>query len=129
MGLYRTRDAGRSWTRLDAELDHTYFREASAADGRLYAAARSVPSTWSGERGPDAALFESTDGGDTFEPVSYPEEREDFVFAWTALTDYDGDVLAGTRDGTILRRSDGEWKTIWSVPASFSAFSVVLALL
>lgn len=129
-GLYRTRDAGRSWTRLDADLDHTYFREAFAADGRLYAAAaRSVPSTWGGEHGPDAALFESTDGGDAFETVSYPNEPEDFVFAWTALDTDDGDVLAGTRNGTILQRSGDEWTTIGSVPASISALAVVSATL
>jgi photosystem II stability/assembly factor-like uncharacterized protein len=45
-GLYRTRDTGQSWTRLDTELDHRYFREAFALDGRLYAAAaRSSPGT------------------------------------------------------------------------------------
>src|SRR5699024_7818863 len=38
-GLYRTRDAGQSWTRLDGNVDHRYFREAFAVDGRLYAAA------------------------------------------------------------------------------------------
>ena len=59
-GLYRTQDAGQSWTRLDTELDHRYFREAVAVDGRLYAAAaRSSPRTWSGEGGADAVLLEN----------------------------------------------------------------------
>jgi hypothetical protein len=63
-GLYRTRDSGESWTRLDGALDHTYFREAFADEGRLYAAAaRGPPGTWGGANGADAALFESTDGG------------------------------------------------------------------
>jgi len=31
-GLYRTRDTGQSWTRLDTELDHRYFREAFELD-------------------------------------------------------------------------------------------------
>lgn len=124
-GLYRTRDAGRSWTRLDTDVDHTYFREGFAAGGRLYvAAARSSPPSWGGERGPDAALFESTDGGDTFEDVSYPGEPEEFILAWTAI-DEDGDVLAGTRGGHVLQRTDGEWTRVGSVPAGIASLSAV----
>jgi photosystem II stability/assembly factor-like uncharacterized protein len=123
-GLYRTHDAGQSWTRLDIDLDHTYFREAFVADGRLYAAAaRDPPPTWGGERGPDAALFESTDGGDTFETVSYPEGPEEFILAWTALDDGDS-VLAGTGGGHVLQRTDGEWTLIGSVPSSIRSLSV-----
>ena len=35
-GLYRTRDTGQSWTRLDTDLDHRYFREAFTFDGRFH---------------------------------------------------------------------------------------------
>jgi photosystem II stability/assembly factor-like uncharacterized protein len=123
-GLYRTRDTGRSWTRLDNDLDHTYFREAYEVGGRLYAAAaRDPPPTWGGERGTDAALFESTDDGETFEAVPYPEGPEEFVLAWTA-PDEGGDVLAGTGGGHLLRRTAGEWKTIGSVPASIRSLCV-----
>jgi photosystem II stability/assembly factor-like uncharacterized protein len=123
-GLYRTRDTGRSWTRLDNDLDHTYFREAYEVGGRLYAAAaRDPPPTWGGERGTDAALFESTDDGETFEAVPYPEGPEEFVLAWTA-SDEGGDVLAGTGGGHLLRRTAGEWKTIGSVPASIRSLCV-----
>ena len=115
-GLYRTRDTGQSWTRLDTELDHRYFREAFALDGRLYAAAaRSSPGTWSGENGADAILVESTDTGETFEAVSYPGEPEEVVLAWTAV---DGTVLAGTNDGRLISRgSDGTWTDAGQVPA------------
>jgi photosystem II stability/assembly factor-like uncharacterized protein len=115
-GLYRTRDAGQSWTRLDTDLDHRYFREAFALDGRLYAAAaRSSPGTWSGENGADAILAESTDTGETFEAVTYPREPEEVVLAWTAV---DGTVLAGTNDGRLIRReSDGTWTDAGQVPA------------
>ena len=124
-GLYRTRDAGRSWTRLDIDVDHTYFREAFAADGRLYtAAARSSPPSWGGEHGPDAALFESTDDGTTLEAMSYPGEPEEFILAWTVLDEDDGDVLAGTRGGHVLRRTDSEWTTVGNVPAGIPSLSV-----
>ncbi len=107
-GLYRTADAGETWTRLDEGVEHTYFREAFAHDGTLYAAAaRSSPGTWRGERGADAALFESTDDGDTLESVSYPGGPEEVVLAWT--TDGEGRVVAGTNDGGVIVRSAGEW--------------------
>jgi photosystem II stability/assembly factor-like uncharacterized protein len=122
-GLYRTRDAGQSWTRLDTDLDHTYFREAFADSGRLYAAAaRDPPPTWGGELGRDAALFESTDDSDTFETVSYPGGPQEFVLAWTA--DADG-VFAGTDGGRVLQRTAGEWETIRSVPTTIRSLSVV----
>lgn len=123
-GLYRTRDAGRSWTRLDADLEHTYFREAFTVGGRLYAAAaRSSPPSWGGERGPDAALFESTDDGDTFESVSYPGKPQEFILAWTALDD--GDVVAGTQGGYILRRRTEGWTRIGSIPSGIRSLTNV----
>ncbi|WP_115862973.1 WD40/YVTN/BNR-like repeat-containing protein [Halorussus litoreus] len=114
-GLYRTRDAGEHWTRLDDGLDHRYFRAAFAHDGTLYAAAaRSSPGTWSGERGADAALFESGDGGDNFESVSYPGAPEEVVLAWAA---HDGEVVAGTNDGGVIVRAGGEWVEAGRMPA------------
>ncbi|WP_132058382.1 WD40/YVTN/BNR-like repeat-containing protein [Halorussus amylolyticus] len=123
-GLYRTRDAGETWMRLDEALDHTYFREAffhggDTDDGVLYAAAaRSSPGTWSGETGADAALFESRDGGDTFEALDYPGRPEEVVLAWTA---HDGGVVAGTNDGRVLVRETDGWVTGGEVPAGVSS--------
>jgi photosystem II stability/assembly factor-like uncharacterized protein len=115
-GLYRTRDAGRSWIRLDTGLDHRYFREAFALDDRLYAAAaRSSPGTWRGETGADAILAESSDGGETFETVSYPGHPEEVVLAWTAV---DGTAVAGTNDGRLISRdSDETWSDVGQVSA------------
>jgi photosystem II stability/assembly factor-like uncharacterized protein len=127
-GLYRTRDAGQSWTRLDDDLDHTYFRETFVAGGRLYAAAaRSSPPSWGGELGPDAALFESSDGGDTFETVSYPDGPKEFILAWAALNEDDGDVLAGTRGGYVLRQIGDEWTTIGNLPTGIHSLAVTSA--
>lgn len=99
---------------------------AFATGGRLYAAtARSSPPSWGGEYGPDAALFESTGNGDTFEQVLYPGEPEEFILAWTALDEGDEDVLAGTRGGHILRRSGNEWTNVGSLSATIPSLCVV----
>ncbi|PSQ26596.1 glycosyl hydrolase [Halobacteriales archaeon QS_8_65_32] len=144
-GLYSTADAGRSWIRLDTEVDHRYFREAFCHGGRLYAAAaRGSPGTWRGESGADAAIFESKNGGETLESVPYPGSPEEFVLAWTEL---DGRVLAGTNGGRLLvRRDEGSedngdgddggdsnsdaddsdesaWETIGEVPAAIRSLA------
>ncbi|WP_115864510.1 WD40/YVTN/BNR-like repeat-containing protein [Halorussus litoreus] len=122
-GFYRTRDAGQSWTRLDTDLDHRYFREAFAFDGRLYAAAaRNSPGTWSGENGADAILVESTDFGETIETVSYSGEPAEVILAWTAV---DGRVLAGTNDGRLISRdADGTWADAGMIPAGIRSLEV-----
>ncbi|WP_158056990.1 WD40/YVTN/BNR-like repeat-containing protein [Halorussus halophilus] len=118
-GLYRTRDAGESWTRLDDSLDQTYFREAFAHDGVLYAAAaRSSPGTWRGERGADAALFESVDDGDSFDVVEYPGHPEEVVLSWTVGDDT---IVAGTNDGGVILRDGGEWVEGGRVEAGVAA--------
>jgi len=122
-GLYRTRDAGETWVRLDDGVDHTYFREAFAHDNTLYAAAaRSSPGTWQGERGADAALFESENDGDTFDSVPYPGHPEEVVLSWTAE---DGRVMAGTNEGSVIFRSSGEWVEAGELPAGVAALCSV----
>ncbi|MFC7080490.1 WD40/YVTN/BNR-like repeat-containing protein [Halorussus caseinilyticus] len=122
-GLYRTRDAGETWIRLDDGADHTYFREAFALDGTLYAAAaRSSPGTWQGERGADAALFESDNDGDTLEAVPYPGQPEEVVLSWT---DDDGRVVAGTNDGGVILRASSEWVVGGRMPAGVASLCVV----
>lgn len=121
-GLYRTADVGESWTRLDEELDHRYFREAISHDGRLYtAAARSSPGTWSGENGADAALFESEDGK-TFEPIAYPGGPEEVILAWTVA---EGFVIAGTNEGGVIRRTGEGWEDLGTLPAGVRSLTSV----
>lgn len=126
-GLYRTRDAGRTWTHLDPGMDRPYFQETCAYQGRLYAAAQTLPPTLPmgdsySKKEVDAALFESADGGDTFEPVSYPGAPDEFVSAWTEA---DGRTLAGTTEGRVIAREDGIWSTLGHVPAWIRSLAVV----
>lgn len=122
-GLYRTRDSGQSWSRLDRQLDHRYFREAFVHEGRLYAAATAgPPPTWDGPNGTDAALYVSIDGGDTLEPVDYAGGPGAFVLSWA--TD-GGDIYAGTTTGLVLRREPDGWRGTGSLPSEVSAMIVV----
>jgi len=124
-GLYRTDDVGQSWSRLDTDLDHRYFREAFELNGRLYAAAaRSSPGTWRGENGAEAVLVESTDTGETFEERPYPGGPAEIILAWTVL---DGDVVAGTNGGRLIHREpDGTWADAGQVPASIRSLTADL---
>jgi photosystem II stability/assembly factor-like uncharacterized protein len=118
-GLYRTRDAGENWTRLDESLDQRYFREAFVHDDVLYvAAAQSSPGTWQGQDGAEAALFESPDGGDSFEALDYPGRPEEVVLAWTT---HDGEVVAGTNDGRIAVRDVDGWVETGQLPSGVSS--------
>lgn len=118
-GLYRTEDTGRSWTRLDVDPSRSYFQEAFHHAGTLYAAAQTHPPTLPmgtefSERDVDATLFESTDGGATFERTPYPGDGTEFVYAWTELG---GRVLAGTTSGRVIARDENGWTTTGHVPA------------
>lgn len=124
-GLYRTTDAGRSWTRLDTEFPGPYFQEAFSYQGTLFAAAQTLPPTLPmgiryDKRSVHASLFESTDSGDTFERKPYPGAPYEFVYAWTAV---DGRVLAGTTEGRVIVRETDAWTTLGHVPGWIRSLS------
>lgn len=109
-GLYRSPDVGRTWERLDDSYRQRYFREAFVADGVVYAgAAPGSSSSW--EDDPDHALFEWR-GGDSLERVPSPTPEE-VVIGWCAV---DGDAVAATHRGTLLRRTREDWRVIGTVP-------------
>ncbi|WP_330633168.1 WD40/YVTN/BNR-like repeat-containing protein [Halocatena halophila] len=119
-GLFRIRNAGGSWTRLD-DHNHPYFRESFSHGGRLYAAATRGP--WNSTM--DAMLFEATDDGDPLEAVSYPGAGDEFVLSWAASDSADGDVFAGTHTGSVLRRVNDEWKSVGNVPGRCQSLALV----
>ncbi|WP_224336352.1 glycosyl hydrolase [Haloprofundus halobius] len=117
-GLYRTTNAGHSWTRIDTDLPGPYFQAAFSHQGTLYAAAQTLPPTLPigasyRTRDVNASLFESTDGGDSFETKPYPGAPDEFVYAWAAA---DERVLAGTTEGRVITRRNGTWTTFGYVP-------------
>jgi photosystem II stability/assembly factor-like uncharacterized protein len=110
-GLFRTADAGRTWTRLDEDVPQRYFRAVADVDGTVYAAgAMANSSTWEDDDA-DPQLFELTvDSSVTPVETPYPEETV------TGMTAVDGDLVAATHRGhVVVMRSDG-WEDVGQVP-------------
>jgi len=111
-GILRSDDNGKSWKLINAGL-HSYDIRAIVADPLnpdiLYAGS-----------GDKRGVFESRDGGDTWEDIS-----EDGMFGVSVLsmvfTPYgSGTLLAGTEDGRIMahRRSESGWRLASAYPGA-----------
>lgn len=133
-GLHRTKDAGRSWTRLDVGNDYTYSRALILHDERLLFSGATAPVPEWFEHGADAALFEAEGLGRAWERVEYPGAPHEVVETFTTLA---GDVLCGTmacpppgeRDrigGSVIRRSgDGTYESVGTLPAAIKRIEAV----
>lgn len=122
-GLYRSGDEGRTWRRLDRDLEGRYFRETHCHDGRLFAAATAgPPPTWDGPRDTDAALYESRGDGATPQPVEYAGGPGEFVLSWATAG---GNIYAGTTAGQVLQRTDDGWLGVGGVPSGIASLSAV----
>lgn len=113
-GLYRTEDAGCSWTRLDEAVEQRYFRTVYQYDGALYASAARVPPSNRWETADaDPALFRFRDGTspDRIE-TPCPEE---VVVGWATA---DGALVGTTHRGTILRMQSGTWEIAGQLPSA-----------
>ncbi|WP_436348598.1 WD40/YVTN/BNR-like repeat-containing protein [Natronorubrum sp. FCH18a] len=133
-GLYRTTDAGDSWTRIDTGNDFSYIRCAFVHDGTLFfCGGEEAPPAWVDDEH-EAALFESTNFGRDFERVPYPGEPHEVIETWCV---HDGGVLCGSglfdvpdqRDdveGRIMRRDDdGDYHTVGRLAANVSRMESV----
>ncbi|WP_232685757.1 sialidase family protein [Halobacterium zhouii] len=118
-GLFRTTDAGRSWTRLDDGYEQRYFRSVCAVDGDVYAgSALAHTSTWDDEDA-NPALFACRDG-ETLEQVDLPRSDET-VTGLTGIdsgVDEDDQVVAATHRGTVLAEQPDGWVVAGSIPAT-----------
>ncbi|WP_440008634.1 WD40/YVTN/BNR-like repeat-containing protein [Halomicrococcus sp. SG-WS-1] len=112
-GLFRTADAGRSWTPLDQGHEQRYFRSVFPVDGEIYAGgALAHTATWEDDDA-DPALFVFRDG-ETVEQVEHPRPDETI----TGMTAVDGAVVAATHRGTVLMRRRDGWTVAGSLPVS-----------
>ena len=126
-GLFRTVDAGETWRRLEPGNEYSYIRKTFTHDGTVFVSgAIGAPPAWA-KNEHEAALFESTNFGRSWEEVDFPGSPEQVVEDWV-VTD-DGDLLCGSglfdipepaeMDGSIVRRTgDGEYETVGTVPSS-----------
>lgn len=111
-GVYRTTDAGESWTRLETGR-RRYCREVALGEEQVFAAVNDSPPRW---RPPDAALYVGEPGA--LERRSYPGEPERFPVSWAV----DGATrYAGTNDGTVLRFENGSGERVAVVPVGDDA--------
>jgi hypothetical protein len=111
-GLFRTTDAGGSWTRLDADDDRRYFRTVAHHDGTAYAAAASSSSgNWND---PDCDFgFFAYDPANGLRELDVPTPDA----AVTGVVAVDDDVFAGTHRGSLLRgTAEGAWTEVGSFP-------------
>lgn len=113
-GYYRTHDAGASWARLDASLQHHYFHTSILREDRLFVAAETFPpGPYGAGKDPGGSLFVSTDEGDSFEPVDYPGASEEIV---TAMGSIRGSLVVGTSRGRLLEREGDGWAQAGQAP-------------
>lgn len=110
-GLFRSTDAGQSWTRLDEGFDQRYFRSVFTQDGTLYAGgALSNSATWD-DPDADPQFFVAKDG-ETLAPVDQPRPDETV----TGITALGGQVVAATHRGSVLVEDGDDWSVAGSFP-------------
>lgn len=112
-GLYRTGDAGRTWTRLDEGVEQRYFRTVHHHEGTLYASGACVPpSDYWETADADPALFRCRDGA-SLDRIDSPRSDE-VVVGWTSTADA---LVGATHRGTILHKQDGAWDVVGELPS------------
>lgn len=109
-GLFRTRDAGQTWKRLDQSVPQSYFRCAFSIDDTVYASgALSNSSTWNGADA-DPALFSCSSSG-SLDPIPIPAEDETV----TGMTAVNGELLIATHMGHLFVHH-GAWRDVGEFP-------------
>lgn len=121
-GLFRTADAGQSWTRLDDGVEQRYFRTVSAFDRTVYAAGALSSSGGWDDPDENPGFFAYRPGRGRSEITS--PRPEEVVTGLVAVSDTPfGDTLfAGTHRGTLLRAATEQADAIateWTVAGEF----------
>lgn len=113
-GLYRTATAGRSWTRLDENVEQRYFRTVFEYEGDVYASAARVPPSNCWETAEAAPVLITWHDGTTLDRLDSPCPDE-VVVGWTGT---DETLLGVTHRGTILRKQGDTWGVTGELPSS-----------
>ena len=109
-GLYRSRNAGLRWERMENGLDRSYVvpMVMLASDARVLCvgAAGRTPGQWR-SRGPDAAIYRSEDWGGSWKIADGPFPLRGMVASIVIDPENRAHLFAGTNDGMLLQSSDG----------------------
>ncbi len=109
-GVLISDDDGQTWTRTQAMEEDTPYYLVQADDGTLFLATTS------------AALFRSTDGGDSFEDLGIRYPAQVFVMATRPDFATTPELMVGTHDGTyLLSDASGELP----VSSRYAAYNLV----
>ncbi|WP_330631444.1 beta propeller repeat protein [Halocatena halophila] len=109
-GLYRTRDAGQTWKRLDQNVRQSYFRSVYSIGDNVYAAgALSNSSDWD-DPDADPGLFVATNAG-SLDPLSIPATDE----MVTGMTAIEGELYVATHHGRLFAHR-GSWNDVGEFP-------------
>ncbi|SFR86338.1 hypothetical protein SAMN05216559_0207 [Halomicrobium zhouii] len=109
-GLFRTRDAGQSWTRLDEAVDQRYFRRVFSLGETVYAAGALASSASWDDPDADPALFAVRD--DALTQVGIPDEAGTV----TGMAAVDGDLVAATHRGSLFAVRGNEVQRFGAFP-------------
>jgi len=129
-GLYRTQNAGRSWSRLDTDFRDfwfNYFREIGTIGNERFTAANG----WGPETG-GSRIFRITPANGTLEPVDAPTDGR-FPISWAS---FDNSLYAGTMVVTdwfeqeasaplLVRTPDGKWEVAAKLPAGITSLATL----
>jgi hypothetical protein len=114
-GFFRSETGGRDWRRATQGLNRPYLHPVIVERrGVVYTAgAAGDPAFWIRGDGADALLFLSEDHGRTFKPLDGPQNAlRGMVMQILPNPFVDGELLAVTSDGSVLRWTVGEDKVV-----------------
>lgn len=131
-GLYRTRDCGQTWIRLDTSQtyqQYTYYHAVLQHDGRMVAAGgANMPGSWTGDGGAEGIILMEEDGELVHEP--YPGGPAEYPMALASLDDtlYAGTVAQdldepGTSPGRVVAWSGDSWTEIGRLPGGVTSIA------
>jgi photosystem II stability/assembly factor-like uncharacterized protein len=116
-GLFRSKDGGDHWEKLDHGLDRWYIVPLAfvSADAKILCvgAGNRPPGSWQ-THGADAAIYRSENNGDRWEMASGPFPLRGMLSSIIADPENPDHLFAGTTNGMLLQSTDGgrHWNVI-----------------
>ena len=109
-GLYRSRNAGARWERMENGLDRSYVVPMAILHGDAkvvcVGAAGNGPGKWASD-GADSAIYRSEDWGGSFRMADGPFPIRGMIASIVVDPENRMHLFAGTNNGQVLRSTDG----------------------